>query len=137
MADFEERITHLINEVGDGTLTMGTVVQQPYAAAQHQRRHEQYYYGPPAKGIERYLEIPFAGSIEQYMMRLTYSAVTPEGSSLLDAARENADHMANLVKRNAPIKTGWLRESADAYVYDAGATVYYREGTAPYNYDKE
>lgn len=134
---FPERINNLINEVGDGSIVMGTVVQQPYAAAQHQRGHEQYKYGPPAVGIERYLEIPFAASIEQYMMRLARSAVVPEGTRLPDAARENADHMAGLVRRYAPVKTGWLRESADAYVYDGGVTVYYREQGAPYNYEKE
>lgn len=137
MADtFDERIRYLMTAVGDGGLVMGTVAQQPYAAAQHQRGHEQYRYGPPSDGIMYYLEKPFMSSIPQYMQLLAFNAVTRDGSNLEDAAIQNSDHMAGLVRRNAPVKSGLLRESADAFVHSNGRTVYHNEQSGPYNWEK-
>lgn len=137
MADtFDERIRHLMTAVGDGGLVMNAVVQQPYAAAQHQRSHEGHHYGPPSNGMEDYLEKPFLASIPQYMQILAFNAVTRDGSNLEDAAIQNADHMAGLVRRNAPKASGLLSESADAIVYSNGRTVYHNEQNGPYNWEK-
>lgn len=130
---FPERITHLIDEVGDGTLTMGTLVQQPYAGAEHNR----YYYKHPRGGIAGWLSTGVIGDVDHYMRILTLSAVTPTGSDIQLAAIDVSERMAGITKRMAPIMTGLLRDSADAYVYDAGQTIYYREAGGRYNYDKE
>jgi hypothetical protein len=71
------------------------------------------------------------------MMILALSAVTPNGSELKPAAIRISEMMAGITKRYAPIMTGLLRDSADSYVYDAGAVIYYRDQTGPYNYDKD
>lgn len=133
MPIFTERITHLMNEVGDGTLTMGTVVQQPYAAAEHER----LYYRHPRGGMAKYLELPLIANRDFYVGILALNAVTPEGSNLRSAAEDVAERMAGITRRYAPVLSGLLRDSADAYVLDAGALIYYREGPGPYNYDKE
>ena len=131
--NFKERITYLISAVGDGTLSMGTVVQQPYAGAEHNR----LYYKHPKGGVAKWLEGTLVIARQEYMMLLALAAVTPEGSELKPAAIRISELMSGITRRYAPVMTGLLRESADSFVYDAGALIYFRDQSGPYNYDKD
>lgn len=133
MPEFTERITHLMFEVGDGTLVMGSIVQQPYAGAEHNR----LYYKHPRGGVAKWLTLGLESEREHYMRTLAFSAVTPDGSNLKLAAIDVSERMAGITRRYAPVMTGLLRDSADSYVVDAGAMIYYREAGGPYNYDKD
>lgn len=131
--DFFERIPYLMDQVGDGTLSMGTVIQQPYAGAEHNR----LYYKHPRGGTAKWIEGTLAMQVPQYMMILTLSAVVPTGSELKPAAIRVSELMAGVTRKYAPVMSGLLRESADSFVYDAGALIYFRDQSGPYNYDKD
>lgn len=133
MYSFDEGTQILETIVGDGPLTMGIVVQQPYAAAEHNRT----YYRHPRGGMAYYLEIPLITAREQYLMQLAMNAITKDGSDLIKTAIEIAENMTSIVRRNAPVQSGLLRESTDAFVRDAGITIYFREQLGPYNKDKD
>jgi hypothetical protein len=130
---FPKRITHLMNEVGDGSLIMGSIVQQPYAGAEHNR----LYYKHPRGGIAKWLTTGIEAERDHWMRVLTLAAVTPDGSLLDLAAIDVSERMSGITRRYAPIQSGLLRDSADSYVTDAGKIIYYREQSGPYNKDKD
>lgn len=133
MGSFDARIARLASAVGDGDLVMGGVVMQPYAAAEHNRPQ----YKHPRGGVAKFIEIPFIRMRDEMIERLAALAITPGGSQLRQAARENADAFDTMTQRFAPLEFNILRNSTLCYVTDNGSLVYSSGPDAEYEWEKE
>jgi hypothetical protein len=131
--DFQRRIKHLEDAVGNGDLVMGAVVGQPYAAAQHNR----HYYKHPRGGMSNYLEDPFAHQHPEMLHKIARDVVTPDGSQLMNAAREIAEEFDEMVNSYAPVEFTILRNSTSVYVDDNGMRAYDRPQRAARDRSKE
>jgi hypothetical protein len=127
---FDERIRFLEDAVGDGNITAGVDVDQPYAQDQHETpyRHR--------KGQMKYLSEPLFANIGPLMSKIANEVITEEGSNLSSAMRDTADEMAEYVADNAPVDTGRLSESASPYVREGLTETYRRPAIAPREEDE-
>jgi hypothetical protein len=118
---FDERMRYLSEQVGEGNLTMGCVVNQEYAQDQHETRRYRH-----KSGQANYLGGPLMDHAFELMEKLARNAITSEGSDLVDAAKSIAEDMAGYVQRYAPKDTTRLSESGNPYVDSNGERVWER-----------
>lgn len=130
---FAERTKELEADVGDGDLVIGAVVEQPYAAAQHNRK----YYKHPRGGMPGYLEVPFAAQRTEMLRRIAETVVLPDGSHLIGTAVEISEMFDDMVARFAPVRQDFLQESTYSYVLDNGRPVYWSSPRKPRRFDKQ
>lgn len=127
--EFIERTHFLEDRVGDGDITSGVLVDQPYAEKQHN-----YPYRHRA-GQMNYLGGPLMGDAFAHVERIARNVITDYGSDLPDTMESIADDMAGYVERFAPlgppIDPYVLRGSASPYVIDGGVEVYRRPAATP------
>lgn len=121
--EFIERTHFLEMEVGDGDITSGVFVDQPYAQRQHQNLEYNH-----RVGMAMYLTTPLMANVYGLIEKIARNAVTDFGSDLSDTMRSIADDMAGYVKQFAPlgppIDPYILKKSASPYVIDNGVEIY-------------
>lgn len=120
--DFTQRMRELEDAVGAGRLTGSVTVDQVYAHMQH----EALDFKHPEGGQAKYLEQPLYDNAHDYVQRLAKDAVTDTGSQLVDAMRENMEHLSLQVFENAPFEFGDLKASGHPTVKDGEVTAYDR-----------
>jgi hypothetical protein len=127
---FDDGIDFLIDEVGEGDIVAGVLVDQPYAQDQHETpyRHR--------AGQMKYLGEPLMEDAINHVQMIAEQVITRTGSDLGEAMRDVADDMAGYVETRAPLDTGRLRESASPYVRDGGRETYRRPAIAPREADQ-
>jgi hypothetical protein len=122
--EFIDRTLFLEQEVGDGDITAGCFVDQPYAEKQHNYPYRHRV------GQMNYLGGPLMTNAYAHIERIARKVITDYGSDLHDAMVESADEMAGYVEDNAPlgppIDPYVLRKSASPYVTDGGVETYRR-----------
>ena len=133
MGTFDERIRHLEDEVGEGKITAGIVVHQPYAADEHVERH----YKHPRGGKSHYIEDPFFASLLYNLRQIAQDVIVPHGSRIQEAMKDIAKGFNDHLAVNAPVDTSTLRRSGNVYVDDNGARVWEDKQSARYRYEKE
>lgn len=129
MGTFQQGCIDLAEKVGHGKLTGKVVVDQVYAAAQH----EGYWVtGPlaghvirnhPRGGQAKFLEEPLFEKAEDYMRNLADGVLD---GFLVQAMAENMEDLADEVFHLAPRENDVLRGSANPRVLDDGREAYDR-----------
>lgn len=117
---FVDRIEALRKEVGGGHLVGRVVVDQIYAAAQHEHlgwRH-------PEGGGPKYLEGPLFARRAQYMEMLARGVLD---GTLRDQMVAVVEDLSGQVYENAPVEFSDLRASAAPAVLDGGRYYYQRK----------
>lgn len=127
---FDERIKYLEEVVGEGNITSGVDVDQPYAQDQHETPYRHRI------GQMKYLGEPLLANAGELMGIIAHNVLTEDGSNLADGMQQVADRMAGFVEDNAPKDTGRLRESASPYVMDGLLETYRRPAIAPREEDQ-
>lgn len=130
MADkrpFDERIDFLMHSVGEGYITAGCEVNQPYAQNQHQTDSFKHPHG----GRSHYLGGPLLENAYSLVEELARGAITPFGSMIDRRMADIAETMARYVLLNAPKETGQLSLSGHPWVKSNGVLIYDRPPIAP------
>lgn len=122
---FDGRMRYLGEQVGEGNLVSGVVVNQAYAQDQHETPYKH------RNGQRNYLGQPLMDHAFELLERLARNTITTEGSNLTDAAKDVAEDMAGYVQRFAPKDTSRLSESASPYVTSNGERIWERPPRAP------
>ncbi|MFI6986028.1 hypothetical protein ACIBSV_46750 [Embleya sp. NPDC050154] len=123
--DFSRRIRDLADAVGDGKLVGRIVVDQVYAAVQH----NDLTYRHPRGGGPMYLSGPLMDKYRGYMRDLAESVHRP--GELPRTMADAMEDMTGEVYSHAPIEFHDLRRSAAPSVEDNGAIVYSRPAEVP------
>lgn len=124
---FVERISELIDAVGDGPIQGKVEYDQIYAHYQH----EGLDFKHPQGGEAEYLRRPALGNVNSYMHRLAEEAVTEQGSRLTEGMIEVTEDLAQESERRAPFEFGALRGSSHPSVESNGEVVYDRPPENP------
>lgn len=124
--DFVRRTRFLSDEIGDGDITAGCYVDQPYA----QRQHQNLEYTHPRGGRAMYLGGPLMENAYDLIRKIARDVITEEGSDLNEAMKQIANEMAyEYVMKEAPlgppIDPYILRLSGSPYVIDQGVETYW------------
>lgn len=130
---FGPRTRYLEEQVGDGFITAGCVVDQPYAQNQHETESFNH-----TVGRSHYLGGPLMENAMTLVGRIARAAVTETGSRLKQEMQDIADDMNDYVVQNAPRDPDAgdvLAKSGSPYVDDNGARIYYRPPQAGRSYD--
>lgn len=122
MASFDERIDHLSEQVGHGTLSMKLEVDQVYAHYQEVGADFRH----PEGGQAFYLRDTLYVDNDKHLESLAARAVTPEGSELKSAAIGVSEDLSQGVFKRAPLEFGDLKASGHPTVTDDGAVIYDR-----------
>lgn len=133
MGTFGERIRKLEADVGDGEITAGIVVHQPYAADVHVDRQDKH----PRGGRSHYVEDPFFHDLTDNLRKIAREVVTQEGSNLENAMQDIAESFDRSLKANAPWETNTLRESGNVYVKQKGVITWQKHQRTRYKSEKE
>jgi len=105
--------------VGDGTLRGQVVVDQAYA----QNQHETVWFKHPHGGQAHFLSEPLLSGASFYLERIA-RGLLDDGP--VTAMRGVTEDLCEQVRDKAPRDHGYLRESAQPFVYDDGKLVYTR-----------
>lgn len=116
---FQRRTDELLDQVGDGDLSMHCIVDQVYARYQH----EGLDFKHPQGGQAKYLEEPLYEEHQQYLQDLAGGVLD---GSLQERASLVAEDLAAQVQDHAPVEFNDLRRSGHPIVKDNGATIYDR-----------
>jgi hypothetical protein len=129
MKRFAEGCRELEEKIGHGNLVGSVIVDQVYAASQHEghwvtgplaghviRRH-------PRGGQAKYLEQPLFEKAGDYMKNLADGVLD---GFLVQAMAENMEDLADEVHDKAPRENDILRNSANPVVTDDGREAYNR-----------
>ena len=125
--DFFERTQYLMDQVGDGDLTAGCLVDQPYAQDQHETLH----YNHPRGGRARYLGGPLFENALPLMEKIAANAITRDGSDLNNTFIGISETMSEWVVTEAPRLLQILRFSGEPWVKDGGNEIYRRRSAMP------
>lgn len=131
MGTFDERMGHLMDEVGMGYLRAKCEVNQPYAQNQHESRWFKHN-----DGRAGYLGDPLMENASRLVEGLARDAISPTGSGLKSGMVDVAEEMARFVFENAPFdeadpSTFHLKLSPHPTVTDNGMVIYDRPPIAP------
>jgi hypothetical protein len=126
MGTFDERMDHLSEEVGTGSLRARCEVNQPYAQDQHETLHYRHN-----DGRARYLGGPLFENQSDLLDILARNAITPMGSNIQGGIIDVAEMLATYVLTNAPKLTGQLSTSAHPTATDNGMLIYDRPPISP------
>lgn len=118
--EFVERTHFLESEVGDGGITAGCLVDQPYAQDQHET-----FYQHPRGGRMNYLGGPLMENATDLVQHVANNVITEYGSDLHDAMKDVAREMAyeyvlNEAPLGPPIDEYILRLSGSPYLIEDG-----------------
>lgn len=117
---FDTRVGTLLRMVDDGKELSGrVVVDQAYAAVQHERLD----YNHPRGGQAKYLEEPFLGNHLSYLQDVSRTVLKDGGVNGMARAMER---LSGEVERLAPLDIGNLRKSGHPMVTSGSRTVYDR-----------
>jgi hypothetical protein len=130
MGTFIQRMDHLSEEVGTGSLVARCKVNQPYAQDQHETLHYRHN-----DGRARYLGGPLFENQADLMDIIGRHAITPLGSDIQQGMIEVAEMMARYVLTNAPKLSGRLSTSGHPTVTDNGMLIYDRPPISPRELD--
>jgi hypothetical protein len=133
MGTFDERIRYLEEQVGDGHITAGCVVDQPYAQNQHETESFKH-----VRGRSHYLGGPLMENALSLVTRIVNSVITETGSRLREEMIDVADTMNGYVENNAPKDPDVgdvLSKSGSPYVDDNGMRIYSRPPRTGRSYD--
>jgi hypothetical protein len=119
VAGFGERLDELSELVGHGTLEGSVVVDQAYAAAQHEHLEYRHVRGGQAKYLEQPLHTEHGGYLRAIAEQLLEEGPVP---GMVDAMENLSDKVEEL----APREFENLRESGHPTVTSDGAVVYDR-----------
>lgn len=122
--DFGERIQDLIDAVGDGEITASLVVDQRYAAVQH----EDGTLNHPRGGQAHYLSEPLTQRHRRYYADIADAVLD---GNLVQAMTDAAEDLSDAVEDLAPREFHDLRHSGHPTVTDDGQTVYDRPPKVP------
>lgn len=119
---FGERINELKERVGHGDLTGSVVVDQRYAAIQHNSLD----FNHPRGGQALYLQQPLMEHHESYLHKIADGILNDGGKrALIDAMEDLAGEGG--VAHYAPVEWHDLRDSGHPSVTEDGRTVYDRQ----------
>lgn len=121
-ADFEERMLHLIDAVGAGTLRAEVIVDQIYAKYQELRDDLILHGG----GQHHYTRDALFNNADRIMQAFADRLVTEDGSDIKGAVADVAELLATGVFELAPFEFGDLKASGAPHAYDNGAEYYSR-----------
>jgi hypothetical protein len=127
--DFIRRTRYLESQVGDGDITAGCTVDQPYAQNQHENLSFEH-----TVGRARYLGDPLMENSFNFLDGMSRAVITEEGSRIREEMRDIAEDLADLVFRNAPRDPDVgdvLANSGSPFVSDDGVETYRRPPIAP------
>lgn len=127
MADFQERMKYLSQQVGTKQIKSECVVDQAYAKIQH----ENLSYRHPNGGRAKFLSGPLLERHQELLQHIANRTITEKGSDLGDAMIDTAESMGGFVQNNAPIDTGELYRSDNPRVLDKGVVTYDRPPEQP------
>jgi hypothetical protein len=129
MGSFQQGTIDLAEKIGHGDLVGKLIVDQVYAASQHEGH---WVTGPlaghvirqhPKGGQAKFLEQPMFEKADDYLKNLADSVLT---GFLVQAMAENMEDLADEVHDKAPRENEILRNSANPRVYDDGHEAYNR-----------
>lgn len=123
---FDRRVDELLRAVGEGHITAGCKVNQPYAQNQHQTDHFRH-----TNGRSHYLGGPLMEHSFELLGEIARGVITPEGSGIDRKMIEVAETLARYVLENAPKDTGRLSLSGNPWVKSNGVLIYDRPPLAP------
>jgi hypothetical protein len=127
--EFIKRTLFLESQVGDGEITAGCEVDQPYAQNQHENLTFIH-----VVGRAHYLGGPLMENAFSVVEGLARAVITETGSRLRDEMQDIAGEMAQWVFNNAPRDPDIgdvLANSGSPFVVDRGAEIYRRPPIAP------
>lgn len=127
MADFQERMRYLSQQIGTRQIRAQCVVNQPYAKIQHENLDYQH----PNGGRAKYLGGPLVERHQELLQHIANRTITEKGSDLGDAMVDTAEKLSEFVSNNAPIDTGELYRSGSPSVIDKGIETYNRPPEQP------
>lgn len=119
---WEEAFARLDAAVGGGDIVAKCVVDQEYAAIQHEKES----YDHPGGGGMDYLGGPLRERATEELAKVSTHFLTATGSNLRFGMSRWADRMVEYVNENAPRLDHILRESGAPSVIDEGEVVYHR-----------
>lgn len=119
---FFERIDHLSEQVGHGSIEAKVEVDQVYA--HYQEVHPEFRH--PQGGQAFYLRDGLYENMDRYMGTAAERLVTPEGSEIKTAMKDVSEHLSREVFERAPREWGDLRASGHPTVTDNGEVIYDR-----------
>lgn len=122
MADFFERMEHLIGTVGIGSLSSECEADQIYARYQELGADFRH----PGGGQAFAMRDSVFGNETQIMETFAETLLTEDGSDIKRGAERNAEKIAASYFEKAPIEFGDLKGSAHPTVVDDGAVIYDR-----------
>jgi len=117
---FTERIDHLREQVGHGSITAHVVVDQVYAHYQHERMDLHH----PRGGSAKYLEKSLMDHFRDYLSGYARQVLSNNGGTR--AMEDAAEHLSDQVEVAAPKEWGDLCRSGHPSVTRDGATIYDR-----------
>jgi hypothetical protein len=120
--DFGERIDELMERVGHGDLVGSVVIDQRYAAVQHNSLDFEH----PRGGQALYLQQPLMEHHEDYLRKIAGGILDDGGKRAMEEVVEDLAEDGG-VARLAPLEFGDLRDSGHPSVTEDGAVVYDRE----------
>lgn len=124
---FNLHIDRLIESVGEGHITAGCKVNQPYAQNQHQNLRFRHPHG----GRSHYLGGPLLENSSKFIAEIARSILSGVGSDVRGKMVEVAEEMSEYVVRNAPVETGRLASSGNPWAEDNGVRFYDRPPISP------
>lgn len=122
MADFSERMAHLVREVGAGKLTARCSTDQVYARYQEVRDDLVLHGG----GQHHFQRDALYDNEAEIMQTWADGLLTADGSDLKSATIECAEKIAAGVYEKAPFEFGDLKGSPSPSAEDNGAEYYHR-----------
>lgn len=128
-SEFDERLRYLEEQVGDGRITAGCLVDQEYAQNQHENLSFNH-----TVGHAHYLGGPLMENAFNIVDGMARAVITEEGSRIQDEMQDIAEDMAHWVETNAPRDPDIgdvLANSGSPYVVDNGIEIYRRPPIAP------
>lgn len=128
-SEFNRRILYLEQQVGDGDITAGCDVDQPYAQNQHENMSFDH-----SVGRDHYLGGPLMENAFNILSGIAQSVITEGGSQLRDEMNNVAERMSFWVETNAPRDPDVgdvLAKSGSPWVRDNGIEIYRRPPIAP------
>lgn len=128
---FFSRIDRLSDSVGNGWITAGCTVNQPYA----QNQHQSAWFRHPHGGRAFYLGGPLMENAFDLIGEIARGAITPFGSTIDRRMIDVAETLSRYVLENAPRETGQLATSGNPWVKDNGVLIYDRPAVSPREID--
>jgi hypothetical protein len=121
---YRARLDELAQQVGHGKLVGRHLVNQPYAAKQHQERT----YRHPRGGGPHFVSDALVRNQSGWYRAMAEGLLS--GRAYL-AMADGMESLARATSTDAPVEFGRLRASGHPSVYDGGRVVYDRPPVAP------